>query len=176
MIMITEKPNFLKKSPTYYRIIMQYYQTQPRRPAKSKSRIIIHHLKESTSCVTSQIARKISNAKSSTALSHPPSPTAAQHPTWARQRTAPSMPSSPQANHQTRCTNCTTERKHQLATSTNSITTDVHIVPTIDSNSLLSTAKFATAGYITVFDGKEVNIYDQSNTKVVVTREAILRG
>ncbi len=31
-------------------------------------------------------------------------------------------------------------------------------------------------GYITVFDGKEVNIYDASNTEVIVTREAILRG
>ncbi|KAL7476218.1 hypothetical protein ACHAW6_002094 [Cyclotella cf. meneghiniana] len=53
---------------------------------------------------------------------------------------------------------------------------DVHIIPTINSNSLLSTAKFATAGYITVFDGKEVNIYNSSNTKVIMTREAILRG
>ena len=53
---------------------------------------------------------------------------------------------------------------------------DVHIVPTISNNSLLSTAKFATAGYITVFDGEEVNIYDSFNTKVIVTRAAILRG
>jgi hypothetical protein len=53
---------------------------------------------------------------------------------------------------------------------------DVHIVLTIATNLLLSTAKFATAGYITVFDGKEVNIYDASNTEVIVTREAILRG
>ncbi len=41
---------------------------------------------------------------------------------------------------------------------------------------LLSTANFATAGYITVFDSKEVNIYNASNTEVIVTREAILRG
>ena len=53
---------------------------------------------------------------------------------------------------------------------------DVHIVPTIDKNSLLSIPKFAAAGYITVFDGEEVNIYDAYNTKVIVTREAILRG
>jgi hypothetical protein len=53
---------------------------------------------------------------------------------------------------------------------------DVHIIPTIATNLLLSTAKFATAGYITVFDGKEVDIYDASNTEVIVTREAILRG
>ncbi len=37
---------------------------------------------------------------------------------------------------------------------------DVHIVLSIQSNSLLSTAKFSKAGYITVFDNKEVNIYD----------------
>jgi len=53
---------------------------------------------------------------------------------------------------------------------------DVHIVTTIDKNSLLSIPKFAAAGYITVFDGEEVNIYDAYNTKVIVTREAILRG
>ncbi len=53
---------------------------------------------------------------------------------------------------------------------------DVHIVPTINSNSLIGTAKFATARYITVFDGKEVNIYDSSNTKVIMTRESILIG
>jgi len=52
----------------------------------------------------------------------------------------------------------------------------VHIVPTIDKNSLLSIPKFAAAGYITVFDGEEVNIYEAYNTKVIVTREAILRG
>jgi hypothetical protein len=53
---------------------------------------------------------------------------------------------------------------------------DVHIVPSIESNSLLSTAKFAEAGYITVFDNKEVNIYDAYNTKLIVLRGAILRG
>ena len=65
---------------------------------------------------------------------------------------------------------------HQLHHNVRQPAKDVHIVPTIDSNSLLSTAKFATAGYITVFDSKEVNIYDANNTKVSVTREALLRG
>jgi hypothetical protein len=50
---------------------------------------------------------------------------------------------------------------------------DIHIVPTIATNLLLSTAKFSTAGYITVFDGEEVNIYNASSTEVIVTREAI---
>ena len=53
---------------------------------------------------------------------------------------------------------------------------DVHIVPSIKSNSLLSTAKFAEAGYITVFGNKEVNIYDTHNTTLKVSRGAILRG
>ncbi len=35
---------------------------------------------------------------------------------------------------------------------------DVNIVPTIKTNYLLSTAKFAAARYITIFDNKEVNI------------------
>jgi hypothetical protein len=53
---------------------------------------------------------------------------------------------------------------------------DVHILPTIKTNSLLSTAKFAAAGYTTVFDDKEVNIYDAQNTTLKVSRAVILRG
>ncbi len=53
---------------------------------------------------------------------------------------------------------------------------DIHIVPIIPTNLLISTAKFAEAGYIMVFDDKEVNVYDASNTKVIVTRQMILRG
>jgi hypothetical protein len=53
---------------------------------------------------------------------------------------------------------------------------DVHIVPSIESNSLLSMAKFSKAGYITVFDNKEVNIYDAHNTTLKVLQGAILRG
>jgi hypothetical protein len=53
---------------------------------------------------------------------------------------------------------------------------DIHIVPSIESKSLLSTAKFVKACYITVFDNKEVNIYDTHNTTFKVSRAAILRG
>ena len=52
----------------------------------------------------------------------------------------------------------------------------VHIAPSIESNSLLSTAKFAKAGYITVFDNGEVNIYNAHDTKLIVSRGAILQG
>ncbi len=53
---------------------------------------------------------------------------------------------------------------------------DVHIVPNIPTNLLISTAKFAEAGYINVFNDKEVNVYNASNTTVIVTRQAILKG
>jgi hypothetical protein len=53
---------------------------------------------------------------------------------------------------------------------------DLHIVLNIPTNSLISTAKFAETGYITVFNDKEVNVYNASNTEVIVTRQAILRG
>ena len=48
-------------------------------------------------------------------------------------------------------------------------------MPDICKNSLISTTKFAKAGYITVFDDKEVNVYDTQNTKVIVTWQAIIK-
>ncbi len=53
---------------------------------------------------------------------------------------------------------------------------DVHIVPAIKRDSLLSMSKFVNANYIAIFDKDEVNIYDANNTVVTVTRVAILRG
>jgi hypothetical protein len=53
---------------------------------------------------------------------------------------------------------------------------DIHLVPNIPTNLLIRTAKFAESGYITVFDDKKINVYNASNTKVIVTRQAILRG
>ena len=51
---------------------------------------------------------------------------------------------------------------------------DVHIVPGIERDSLLSIPKFADANYIVIFDKDEVNIYDTNNTTIVVSRSAIL--
>jgi hypothetical protein len=48
-------------------------------------------------------------------------------------------------------------------------------VPNIGTNSLVSTAKLSQAGYIIVFDGKEVNVCDAYDTKIIVTKEAIQR-
>jgi hypothetical protein len=49
-------------------------------------------------------------------------------------------------------------------------------VPTITKNSLLSIPKMADTRYITVFDDKEINIYDARDTTVLVMRQAILQG
>jgi hypothetical protein len=46
---------------------------------------------------------------------------------------------------------------------------DIHITPGINKTSLISTVKFAEAGYITVFDRNKVNIYDQRNTVITVS-------
>ena len=53
---------------------------------------------------------------------------------------------------------------------------DVHIVPGIERDSLLSIPKFADANYVAIFDKDEVNIYDANKTTIVVSQGAILRG
>jgi hypothetical protein len=63
-----------------------------------------------------------------------------------------------------------------LPTAIRSPACDIHISPGIDKTSLISTVKFAKAGYVTVFDRDEVNIYDQRNTVITISRAAILRG
>ncbi len=53
---------------------------------------------------------------------------------------------------------------------------DVHIVPDIKRDSLLSIPKFVNANYIAIFDKDEVNIYDANKTSIVISHGAILRG
>ena len=53
---------------------------------------------------------------------------------------------------------------------------ELHITPGISKISLLSTSKYADAGYITVFQKDRVNVYDAHNTMITVSREAVLRG
>ncbi len=53
---------------------------------------------------------------------------------------------------------------------------DMHIIPGIKSNSLLSIPKFVNANYIVIFDKDKVNIYDANKTSIVVSHGAILRG
>ena len=45
---------------------------------------------------------------------------------------------------------------------------ELHITPGINQNSLLSTAKYADADYITVFEKDRVNVYDANNTMFTV--------
>jgi hypothetical protein len=46
---------------------------------------------------------------------------------------------------------------------------DIHLIPSITKSSLLSIPKTADAGYITVFDDQEINIYDARDTKILIT-------
>ena len=64
----------------------------------------------------------------------------------------------------------------ELATNVRTPARDVHITPGITKTSLLSTAKFSDAGYTTIFDGDQVNIYHQHNTVITVSHAAIIRG
>ena len=52
----------------------------------------------------------------------------------------------------------------------------VNIVPGIKTASLLSTGTLADNGYISIFDKEEVLIFDATNTEVVTTRGAVLKG
>jgi hypothetical protein len=53
---------------------------------------------------------------------------------------------------------------------------DMHIVPRIERDSLLSIPKFADANYVAIFDNDDVNIYDANKTTIVVSWGAILQG
>ena len=52
----------------------------------------------------------------------------------------------------------------------------VDLVPAMKTDTLISVGKFADAGYLTVFDEEEVNIYDGLKTKIEIKDEAIIRG
>ena len=51
----------------------------------------------------------------------------------------------------------------------------VDMVPALAGQSLLSGEKFAEAGYISVYDGNEVNLYDSRTARIVVYEEAVLK-
>ncbi len=52
----------------------------------------------------------------------------------------------------------------------------VNIVPALVKKSLLSTNKFAKAGYTIIYDKDEINLYNARTTKIMVLEEAILTG
>ncbi len=53
--------------------------------------------------------------------------------------------------------------------------TQSHIVPKVQ-HSLLSTNKLVEADYISIYDKQEVNFYNATTTKIVVSEEAVLKG
>jgi hypothetical protein len=70
-----------------------------------------------------------------------------------------------------------------LATTVNKLLHNVHsparnvnIVPSLVENSLLSTSKFANAGYTAIYDKNEVNFYNAKTTKITVLAKGVLKG
>ena len=52
----------------------------------------------------------------------------------------------------------------------------IDMVPSLRGASLLSTSKLADAGYVTVYDGDEVNVYNGRTGCVHVSKSAVLQG
>ena len=52
----------------------------------------------------------------------------------------------------------------------------VNMVPALDNQSLLSGRNFAEAGYVSVCDGEEVNIYDGTTANITIPDKAVLKG
>ena len=50
------------------------------------------------------------------------------------------------------------------------------MVPELKETSLVSMDKLADAIYVSIFDMDKVSIYDMTNTEIIVTRGAILKG
>ena len=52
----------------------------------------------------------------------------------------------------------------------------VDMVPELADNSLLSWGKFADAGYVSICNRSEVNVYNKRTVKITVSEEAVLKG
>ena len=53
---------------------------------------------------------------------------------------------------------------------------EVNMDPSLVGHSLLSTSKFATAGYTAIYNQDEVNFYDTHTTTITVLADAVLKG
>ena len=51
-----------------------------------------------------------------------------------------------------------------------------NIVPGVVADLLVSTSKFCDAGYVTIFDKDEVNIYNVETTTITASKKPILKG
>jgi hypothetical protein len=65
---------------------------------------------------------------------------------------------------------------NKLLHNVRSPTRNVNIVPSLVENSLLSTSKFANAGYTAIYNENEVNFYDAKTTKITVSAKVVLKG
>ena len=52
----------------------------------------------------------------------------------------------------------------------------VNMVPVLVNQSLISGIKLADAGYISICDDKEVNIYDGRTDRIIVSELEVLKG
>ena len=52
----------------------------------------------------------------------------------------------------------------------------VDMFPALANQSLLGGNKFAQAGYVTICNNQEVNIYDSRTAKIIVSEKAVLKG
>ena len=50
------------------------------------------------------------------------------------------------------------------------------MMPELTETTLVSAAKLAESGYVSIFGNEEVNVYDANNTEIKVSRSAVLRG
>ena len=50
------------------------------------------------------------------------------------------------------------------------------MVPDVTLDYLLSTGKTCDAGYLSVFDGEEVRIYDAETTKILISKSPVHKG
>ena len=53
---------------------------------------------------------------------------------------------------------------------------EMHVTPGITSASLASTGKYADANYATLYMKDSVEVFDMENTKIFVSKDAVLRG
>ena len=52
----------------------------------------------------------------------------------------------------------------------------VELVPAMKQDTLISIGKFADAGYFTIFDGEEVNIYDGLKARLKISKVMVIKG
>ena len=52
----------------------------------------------------------------------------------------------------------------------------VDMVPGLASDTLFSGRKFLNADYISIYDKREVNLYDAKTTRIIITENAVLKG